>query len=136
MAWGGRWRVTPNGGNRRWIEQGGFLVPPRVMVTCDAENGDPDITAQFEYRDGRPECVGFFVRSKPKGRGIRTADLGVINIDGLTGAAFSWAAAGTGGTPLTGPRPDQPDAAREIERARKGRPRTANRAELERVAQV
>lgn len=103
-----------------------------------AATGGVALVAHFEIRDGRPECVGFHVESKPKGRGIRTADLGIFNIDGLVDAAFSTFAVGAGGTPLTGPRPPEQvaSASREVHRARKGRPRATTRAELERVAEI
>lgn len=124
-------------GRRGMVRLGDVLVPRKVTRTYHAENGDPDLVMQFEVRDGRPECVGFAIRSKPGGRGIRTADLGVFNIDGLTASAFTQFALAEGGTPITGPSPEQAAAVeREVHRARKGRPRTATRAELERVAQV
>lgn len=138
MAWVGRLEISAKSTSRRgWVQLGDYLVPPKVTATLDAENGDPDLVIQFEVRDGRPECVSFTVRSKPKGRGIRTADLGVFNIDSMTASVFSRFALAPGGTPLSGPPPEQASAAiREVHLARKGRPRTATRTELERVAQV
>lgn len=138
MAWTGRFKATPGSARgRRMVELGSSLVPSKVTFVAD-DNGGVALVAHFEIRDGRPECVGFHVESKPKGRGIRTADLGIFNIDGMVDAAFSTFAVGTGGTPLTGPRPAEQVAAtsREVHRARKGRPRATTRAELERVAQV
>jgi hypothetical protein len=137
MGWTGRFETTAKIGRRGLVRLGEFLVPRKVTTTFDAENGDPDLVIQFEVRDGRPECVSFTVRSKPKGRGIRSADLTVFNIDGMTATAFSRWALAEGGTPVTGPPPEQLSAAaRAGHPARKGRPRTATRAELEHVAQV
>lgn len=136
MGWTGKLDFDANFG-AGGVMLGEHLVPRKITARVDADNGDPDIVIQFEVRDGRPECVGFTVRSKRKGRGIRTADLGVFNIDGLTAWAFAKVALGEGGTALSGPDPEQmATAARDVHRARKGRPRTATRAELERVAQV
>jgi hypothetical protein len=136
MGWVGRLEISARSGRRGWVQLGDFLVPPKVTATLDGENGGPDLVIQFEIRDGRPECVGFTVKSKPKGRGIRTADLSVFHVDSMTASVFSRFALAPGGTPLFGPPPEQASAAtQEVRRARRGRPRVT-REELEKVAEV
>jgi hypothetical protein len=92
----------------------------------------------FEIRDGRPECVEVTIKGTPDGRGIRTADLQVFNIDALTVNVFSSLALTMtdepGGAasyvPITTERDFWP-ANKTIEEARRERRGSVTRAELE-----
>ena len=70
------------------VRIGETLVPPRVGFYGEGQNGAPDIEADFEVRDGVPECVSFAISAKTDGRAVRTADLHAFNIDKITFGAF------------------------------------------------
>lgn len=67
---------------------GETLVPRRVTMTFLGDNGFPDLTAVFEVRDGRPDCVEVRVTAKPDGRGVTAADLSVLSPDGMARGAL------------------------------------------------
>ena len=121
-----------------------MLVPKRIEVTHTGENGEPDLFAVFEMRDGRPECIEWRVTCKPTGRGMRGADLTLLNVDVMTADVFARHAlvhdgtTGDGGDSWSPPRNDVEVAAagRAMYEARKVRRGGVTRAELERVAQV
>jgi hypothetical protein len=60
------------------------VAPKRVVFAVTGAGGAPDATVRFEVRDGRPECVEISVRARPQGRGIRSSDMALFNIDNLT----------------------------------------------------
>lgn len=72
-----------------FVQLGDALVPPKAAMTFDGREGTPDATLRFEIRDGRPECVEVHVMTKPDGRGIRSADLAMVNVDTVTIAVFA-----------------------------------------------
>lgn len=67
-------------------------VPSAVVFEATGDNGHPDITARFEVRDGRPECVDVHFRAKPKGRAITEADMGRLRVEQMAVEMFAlWA---------------------------------------------
>jgi len=64
------------------------MVPRKVTLTFTGDDDTPDIAAQFEVRDGRPECTEIRLIAKKHGRGLRTADLVTFNVDALAWHAF------------------------------------------------
>lgn len=67
-----------------------YVVSSRaVLVGVDDDTGAPDLRARFEVRDGVPECVEFTLRARPDGRGVRTSDLKLFDLDGLTLNTFT-----------------------------------------------
>jgi hypothetical protein len=85
VVWQGRQRISGSGG---LVALGEAVVPREGVLTFEGTKGSPDVTMRFEVRDGRPECVGVTVEAKPNGRGIRSADMALFNIDSLTVAVF------------------------------------------------
>jgi hypothetical protein len=94
----------------------------------------------FEVRDGRPECVEVHVRAKPDGRGIRTADLQVLNVDAAAVNTFAAVALKPGGGTWSWMfKTDEEEARRNlrtIHEARMARRGKVTRAELEQVPAV
>lgn len=139
MVWEGRRRVTGKGGlvalGEPWrIEVNGqemAVVPREAVMTFDGEQGSPDAMMRFEVRDGRPECVEIIVRAKPDGRGIRSADLRMVNID--TQAVEVLTDLGTIG--VVDERAVV-NTRRAVQEARASRRGTVTREELERVAEL
>jgi hypothetical protein len=77
----------------RLVEWGEYAVPRRVTLTMDSTDetpgaADPDFSADFEVRDGNAECVSISLTAHPDGRGIRTSDLGLFNVENLTQTVF------------------------------------------------
>lgn len=67
-----------------------FIVSQRARLHgVDEEGGAPDVEARFEVREGVPECVEFSLRSKPGGRAVRTSDLRLFDLDGITLNTFT-----------------------------------------------
>jgi hypothetical protein len=59
-----------------WVELGdGTEVLSAVVLTGEGLHGAPDLRVEFAVREGIPEVVGFHLVAKPRGRGVRTADL-------------------------------------------------------------
>ena len=81
------WNFTGNG-----VRMGDspFLVSEHAHLRgTDEEGGAPGVEARFEVRDGVPECVEFTLRSKPGGRAVRSADLRLFDLDGITLNTFT-----------------------------------------------
>jgi hypothetical protein len=92
MVWEGRQTITGIHHGKRhrgFVMLGDSAVPPEALLTFEGTRGSPDVSMNFEIRDGRPECVGITVKAKPDGRGIRSADLALFNIDSLTIGVFA-----------------------------------------------
>ena len=88
----GKVRTSTKAGGRL-VEWDGYAVPRSVSSTFENDVGPagtagPDYVADFEIRDGNAECVKITVTAKPRGRGIRTPDLGILNVEALTQRAF------------------------------------------------
>ena len=88
----GKVRTSTKAGGRL-VEWDGYAVPRSVSSTFENDDGPagtagPDYVADFEIRDGNAECVKITVTAKPRGRGIRTPDLGILNVEALTQRAF------------------------------------------------
>jgi hypothetical protein len=141
MVWEGRGEIA--GKMPGLVRLGEHAVPRRAGYTFTGAKGSPDLHMSFEVRDGRPECVEITIKAKPAGRGIRTADLQIFNIDTLTVNVFSSIALSAteqpGGatqfTPITTEREFWP-ANKVIEEARRERRGSVTRTELEDVARV
>ncbi len=70
------------------VALGETLVPRRAKVSSIGREGAPDLFAEFEVRDGAPECTAIRWESKPGGRTIRSSDLRNISIEKLITKAF------------------------------------------------
>lgn len=122
------------------IGDGRTQVPSRATVTGPAYHGAPDLHAEFEVREGVPECVSFSLTSKGDGRGIRTADLRNFEIDGFVWNAFRHMAFRVPDDTQTGqavrPKSEKEYLAtlQDFERSRA--PHRTSVAELEEVARV
>jgi hypothetical protein len=153
MAWRGEVRIEPQLGGRHggFWRLGDAVVPRRVVYSHTSEGGEPDLKMYFEVRDDRPECTGIVFTTKPGGRGLRTADLQVLNLDAITRNVFTQVAAVRhhtnpfDGTPvpdntvLFHPPRDEEEfrrLERDIYEARAARRGAVSQAELEEVAQV
>ncbi|PSK99753.1 hypothetical protein CLV30_11756 [Haloactinopolyspora alba] len=132
-----RWLVT----DLDLVPLGDAQVPRKTRMESVGEKGAPDLYADFEIRDGVPECVSLVWKSKAEGRGVRTVDLSTIAMDKLALKAFM----------VHAYVPDSRGALRqvdlsderevwgaigEVDAAIARRSRGANPAELERVAEV
>jgi len=130
MAWTGKTQITGliNG---PVALLGDVPVPPEAVMTFEGAEGSPDVTMRFEVRDGRPECVDISVRARPDGRGIRSSDVAMFNVDTLAVGVFEDLAMVD--------RPDEPMAVRvrrDITEARLRTRGVVTREELERVAEI
>ncbi|MFD3399432.1 hypothetical protein ACFWUU_02070 [Kribbella sp. NPDC058693] len=127
MVWEGKRQVTGSG----LVGLGDGVTAKEATLTFEGIKGSPDATVRFELRDGRPECVEINVRAKPTGRGIRSADIRMFNVDELTIDVFT--ELGT-----VGVRDEQVivATARSVREARSERRGTVSRAELEKVARI
>lgn len=137
-------------GDAGLVRLGDTVVPERVTLTRDSEDDDgPHLTAVFEVRHGRPECVSLAVTSTLDGRGIRLSDINVFTLDATAVQAFErWAVraehTGSGAARMEidiadfGGRDDHERwAARaDLHEARTASRGALSRAELERVARV
>ena len=118
------------------VRLGDVLVPARVTTDSSVDASAPLLTAAYEVRDGRPECVELHITCRPDGRGIRLRDVEeLFTLDAACEAAFSGFAIRPDQDWATAPvQPElRPEAARNVRRARRTRTR---RSELDRVAQV
>ena len=69
---------------------GDTIVPVGITLDTGSDERDgPMVTATFEVRDGRPECVHLAVTARPGGRGIRLRDLDMFTLDGLMESTFA-----------------------------------------------
>jgi hypothetical protein len=147
MVWEGRQEVTGFAGGKDggYVQLGTAIVPPKAQLTFEGIKGSPDVAMRFEVRDGRPECVEIHVRAKPDGRGIRTADLLLFNLDNQTASVFTdLAIAERGDGTAVGPGSlitgedvaVMRRAERDVREAGMSRRGSVTRAELEDVARV
>jgi hypothetical protein len=65
------------------------FVYEQVTIRGRGLKGAPDLFAQFKVQDGTPECVEFNLRAQELGRGIRSADLRLFDLERITIAAFT-----------------------------------------------
>lgn len=144
--WSGRSTWSRTLLSRDLVPLGDFVFPRKVEWRFEGENGDPNLKASFEYREGRPQCVAVEVTASPDGRAVRTADLAVLEVDKMTVTAFTQFAMHStfdperNSTELT---PVDLDNEREfwavingVETAVKAPRRGVTQAELERVADI
>jgi hypothetical protein len=91
MSWPGKVSIRGHEGGRhgRPVMLGTTLVPPVATFEVSGSGGAPDALVRFEIRDGRPECTEITVKASPSGRGIRSADMGLFNIDNLVTNVFA-----------------------------------------------
>lgn len=145
MVWSGRTRVYGRTGGRYGFEVrlGDAMVPRHAFFDLEGENGEPDLRVHFEVRDGVPTVVDFHVSAKGSGRGIRSSDLGMFNLDNFTTNVFQHLATVVVGEGEHAVTASPPTDERQAWRARAGvddavktRGRGVTRAELERVAAV
>lgn len=143
MGWSGQF-TTQSRPAAGYVQLGDTMVPRRATLTFTGDGETPDLVAQFEVRDGRPECVEIRVIAKRGSRGIRTADLVTFNVDGLAVNAFLGLAQRPAGT--TGDRTVWADvvhrdaeargAQHDLIEARHRSRGTVTPAELERVVKI
>jgi hypothetical protein len=131
--WKGLQEVTGFTGGQHggMVVLGDALVPPKASMTFEGRDGTPDATLRFEIRDGRPECVEVHVMAGPDGRGIRSADLAMVNVDTVTIAVFAQLAE----IGLQS-EAERLSAFRSVSEARLRRRPTVTRTDLEEVAKV
>lgn len=134
-----RWKFH---GPRVWVDDGRTFVPSRVTVTGLGHKASGTLRAEFEVRNGVPECIVFSLEAVPGGRGIRTPDLRGFDIDGLVVNAFLGDARRVPEGSETG-QAVRPNGERErwalrasLERARRGGRGRSSEAELIEVARV
>jgi hypothetical protein len=139
--WGGDFQMAP--AIARPVRLGKYAVPEEVTVTMSGAKGAPDLSMRFEVRDGSPECVDLHVHSKPNGRGIRTSDVAVFNLDAMAESVFLRFAMTVRktetGAVLMKPLSDDDDwdaAYRDVYNARRSTRAVVNDAELRQVAAV
>lgn len=76
------------------VKLGDYVVPRKITVTMTGDDDGvpgrrwPDVTIQFEVRDGAAVCTDLRIVSKPGDRPIRTADLSVFDLDKLAELGF------------------------------------------------
>lgn len=119
------------GGHKSFVRLGEAVVPPTADLIFTGTKGSPDALVRFEVRDGRPECVEVAVRVKPDGRGIRTSDLAMFNLDDLTIDVF----VELGVVGVSDPE-ERRQTYKGVQEARLERRGGVTRAELEEVARV
>lgn len=91
MSWPGQVSIRGHEGGRNGAQVilGRTLVPPVATFEIEGANGAPDAIVRFEVRDGRPECMEISVKANPSGRGIRSADMTLFNLDTLIEHVFT-----------------------------------------------
>jgi hypothetical protein len=92
-TWAANITLTSEG---RMVVLGDAVVPSKVTLDAKGIRGGPDASAVFEFRKGRPECVEIVVNAHSGGRGIRSEDMNLFNIDNLIANVYSQV-----GMPLT-----------------------------------
>ncbi len=87
MTWPGTTTITASGApeiiNADPKTNRATVVPKRATFAVAGDKGSPDATVRFEVREGVPECIEIVVKAKPAGRGIRSSDMTLFNIDNL-----------------------------------------------------
>jgi Family of unknown function (DUF6214) len=138
MTWAGTGRVVGRGSRPVFLGQ--TLVPAEAVWEFSGEDGEPDVFARFEVRDGRPECVELRLLAKPDGRGLRTSDLGLWQLDNFAINVFA-----TLGEPLNvataSAEPPRTEAGewivrRDVTEARLAKRGTPGVEDLKRVADI
>jgi hypothetical protein len=140
--WKGRADVTGDMGEL--LRVGDFLIPRSVTFTFTGSNGEPDVLARFEVREGRPQCVEFKVTAKDCGRHVRTSDIEVWKIDAMTASVYAQLSLRSTYDPGTNVTTAEPitdergfwSAINDIDAAVKAPMRGVTRAELEQVAKL
>ncbi|WP_300008061.1 hypothetical protein [Pseudonocardia sp.] len=146
MVWIGTSKVRGDNRGQGPVRLGDTLVPRTAHLEMVGDDGGPDGLVRCEIRDGRPEVVEITVKVKPDGRGIRSADMAVFNLDNLAVNIFGHVAEPIQTAPAEGqfattwpPTETQAWAMRnDLHRARTA-PRGArgpSREELEEVARI
>lgn len=80
-------------GRKQFEQVGDFLLPTAMRMVITGHDREPDGVAEFEIRDGRPECVQITITAKPDGRAIRSSDVQPLGrVDELITSAFGGAA--------------------------------------------
>ena len=150
MTWPGTTTITSSGTpeivNADPAANRATVVPKRATFAVAGDRGSPDATVQFEVRDGVPECIEIVVKAKPTGRGIRSSDMTLFNIDNLianvlgeVGGVMEIDPASGVGVTYHGGAHDESNrwAVRgAVSDHRIHRGRGSNRAELEQVANI
>jgi hypothetical protein len=144
MGWIGKSSIEWGFGPRKQVRVGNFVLPRQLAFVVTGENGAPDLTIRFEVRDGRPVCVEVVATAKPEGRGLRTSDLHLLQLDTLAVSVFAQTALQSSFDPATNvttmtPIVDERSfwaAVNDVDRAVKAPQRGTTRAELEQVALV
>jgi hypothetical protein len=149
MTWPGDVRVSGYSSGRYGapVRLGETVVPRVATFEVTGQDGAPDALVRFEVRDGRPECTEITVKTKPDGRGIRSADMALFNIDALAANVFAEVAMRLEPNPSAPDRESvatrQPPSDREywamrgdIESSRASRRGAPSRSELEKVARI
>ncbi len=142
--WSGQSTWSRGLGARNAVPLGDYVIPRRVEWHFEGDNGDPDLWAFFEYRDGRPQCVAVRVAASKHGRAVRTSDFQLLEVDKMTVTAFSRFAMRSSFDPETNvttmePVDDERDLWRVIdgvEEAIKAPRRGVTQAEIEKVAEI
>jgi hypothetical protein len=133
-------------GRGRPVILGQTLFPAEAQWEIAGNDAEPDALARFELRDGRPECVEIRIAAKSNGRGLRTSDLGLWQLDNFTVNVFDFLgepiepdpSGRTATAQLPSSEAEQWAVRRDITEARlsrRGR-RAPTHEELERVADV
>jgi hypothetical protein len=128
----GTFRVTSRVGRPVIVDEWAF--PKAVTVNLDGEGTAPDLVAQFEWRDGRPECTDVRVSAKADGDGVTNADLRLFDLENLAARAFQAAASRPlpfGGHAVTDLPPHHAEEVSDVVRGSQ-----ASDARLVRVARV
>ncbi|MGH2689339.1 MAG: hypothetical protein ACRDKW_11105, partial [Actinomycetota bacterium] len=63
------------------VRLGDTVVPAGVTEYGGGADDAPHVTATYEIRNGRPECVHLEITARPDGRGIRLRDLELFTLD-------------------------------------------------------
>lgn len=115
------------------VRLGQTWVFSRARLVSIGADGAPDLFAEFEVRNGVPECTTIRWDSKAGGRGVRTADLHAMQVDGLVHNAFI---AHAKAPALEDAERSQWAASGDIERAMSQRSRGPSEEELREVAEI
>lgn len=130
-------RVSWTGIGPKIVKLGETWVFSRARLSSIGLDGAPDLFAEFEVRDGVPECVAIRWESKPDGRGIRTSDLHVIKVDGLVINAFlQHAKVDPQSKVARDSERDHWAAVGDLDRAIAGRSKGPHPGELQQVAEI
>jgi len=141
VVWSGRW-VTSH--TPRYVRVGDYALPAKVVTELKGDRGNPDVTVQFEMRDGRPQVVGVYLVADAQGRQIRTSDLQSLPLDAMLVSVFTGVAMKSTYDPETNVTTSDPvtderefwAAVNAVDAAVKAPRRGTTKAELEQVAKL